>query len=147
MSRRKRVHGKRRSIFRQTPDLTFKLPIPEQKTFEKHGHLDVIGNISTSKKFTDIIPLGLHGTGGIRVNPTRNLSLSAEGTVDVTRVIKDPNIAKRTISDTNIKSLLNINPSFSVSFNKKFKNLQLSARYSKNIGGSGHLGLGIIKKF
>ena len=141
------MHGKKRGPFRKDPDLMLKLPTKERQFVEKHSYLDVIPGQTTSKNIKDIIPLGIHGGTGVKINPTRDLSLSANVSGDVTRKLVDPNIKKTTTSSTDIKSLLNVNPSFSVGFNKKFKNIQFGARYSKSKGGSGRLGFGIIKKF
>ena len=147
MTKRRRVNGKRRGPFRKDPDLKLKLPTEEKQLFEKHSYVDIIPGKTTSKNIKDIMPLGLHGGANIKINPTEDFSLSAGVSGDITRRLADPNIKKTTTSSTDIKSLIDVRPSFNVSFNKKFKNLQLSARYSKGKGSQGHLGFGIIKKF
>jgi len=145
--KRKRIHGKRRSPFRNTPDLILKLPTQKKPLFEKDSYIDIIPQKTTSKDLKDIIPLGVFGEAGVKINPTEDFSLSAGVSGDITRRLADPNIKKTTTSSTDIKSLIDVNPSFNVGFNKKFKNLQLSARYSKSKGGSGRFGFGVIKKF
>ena len=73
--KRKRMHGKRRSPFRNTPDLILKLPTQKKPLFEKDSYIDIIPQKTTSKDLKDIIPLGVFGEAGVKINPTEDFSL------------------------------------------------------------------------